>query len=71
MNRLVALAAQVAMCCLSWVADYYYPNPNLERAFHTFLALAIIYFVFKILLEQTILRTVKDAKTRYSIRKVL
>ena len=71
MNRLVALAAQVAMCCLSWVADYYYPNPNLEKAFYTFLALAIIYFVFKILLEQTILRTVKDAKTRYSIRKAL
>jgi small-conductance mechanosensitive channel len=71
MNRLVALAAQVAMCCLAWVADYYYPNPNLEKAFYTFLALAIIYFVFKILLEQTILRTVKDAKTRYSIRKAL
>jgi small-conductance mechanosensitive channel len=71
MNRLVALAAQVAMCCLSWVADYYYPNAYLEMAFSTFLALAVIYFVFKILLEQTILRTIKDAKTRYSVRKSL
>jgi small-conductance mechanosensitive channel len=71
MNRLVALAAQVAMCCLSWVADYYYPNAYLEMAFSTFLALAVIYFVFKILLEQTILRTIKDAKTRYSVRKTL
>jgi small-conductance mechanosensitive channel len=71
MNRLVALAAQVALCCLSWVADYYYPNAYLEMAFSTFLALAVIYFVFKILLEQTILRTIKDAKTRYSVRKTL
>ncbi|HIH01392.1 TPA: mechanosensitive ion channel [Thermoplasmata archaeon] len=71
MNRLVALAAQVALCCASFVADYYYPNTYLEMSFYTFLALAIVYFVFRIALEQTILRTIKDAKTRYSIRKAI
>jgi hypothetical protein len=33
MNRLVALAARVAVCCLPWVADYYYPNTNPAKAF--------------------------------------
>ena len=69
MNRLVALVAQSAMCLLSWVANYYYPHAYLEKAFYTFLALAIVYFVFRIALENAIVRTIRDAKTRYSIRK--
>ncbi|HUV61586.1 MAG TPA: mechanosensitive ion channel domain-containing protein [Thermoplasmata archaeon] len=69
MNRVVALTAQIALSCLAWVGDYYYPNLYLEKAFYTFLALAVIYFVFRIALEQAIVRTIKDAKTRYSIRK--
>jgi small-conductance mechanosensitive channel len=71
MNRLVALAAQGVLCCASYVANYYYPNSYLEMGFYTLLALAIVYFVFRILLEQTILRTIRDAKTRYSIRKAI
>ncbi len=69
MNRVVALTAQIALCCLAWVGDYYYPSLYLEKAFLTFLALAIVYLVFRIALEQAIVRTIKDAKTRYSIRK--
>ncbi|MDH3364975.1 MAG: mechanosensitive ion channel family protein [Thermoplasmata archaeon] len=69
MNRVVALTAQIAGCCLAWVGDYYYPNRYLEMAFFTFLALAIIYFVFRIVLEHATIRTIKDAKTRYSVRK--
>jgi small-conductance mechanosensitive channel len=71
MNRLVAFAAQVALCGASFVANYYYPSAYLENAFFTFLALAIVYFVFRILFEQAILRTIRDAKTRYSIRKAM
>ena len=69
MNRLVALSAQIAACCLAWVGNYYYPDENLEKAFLTFLALAAIYFVFRIGLEHAIVRTIKDSKTRYSVRK--
>ena len=71
MNRLVALAAQSALCFLSWVVDYYYPNEYLEMAFYTFLALAIVYFIFRIALENSIVRTIKDDKTRYSVRKAI
>jgi small-conductance mechanosensitive channel len=71
MNRLLALTAQMALCAGSYVADYYYPNDYLEMAFYAFLALAIVYFVFRIALEQAIMRTIKDAKTRYSIRKAM
>ena len=69
MNRVVALTAQIALACLAWIADYYYPNEHLDKAFLTFIALAVIYFIFRIILEQAIGRTVKEAKTRYSIRK--
>jgi len=71
MNRLVALAAQVTLCLAAYIADYYYPNDYLRLAFYTFLALAVIYFVFRIALEQAIMRTIKDAKTRYSVRKAM
>ncbi|UCE80302.1 MAG: mechanosensitive ion channel [Methanobacteriota archaeon] len=71
MNRLVALAAQSAMSFLSWVADYYYPNAYLEKAFYTFLALAIVYFIFRLALENAIVRTIRDDKTRYSVRKAI
>lgn len=63
--------AQVAMCLISYIADYYYPNEYLEMAFYTFLALAIVYFLFRILFEHAILRTVRDDKTRYSVRKAI
>ena len=69
MNRLVALTAQIALACAAWISNYYYPNEYLEKAFLTFLALAIVYFVFRVALEQAIIRTVKEAKTRYTIRK--
>jgi small-conductance mechanosensitive channel len=69
MNRVVALTTQVALACLAWISDFYYPNEYLEKAFLTFLALAVVYFVFRIALEQAIVRTVREAKTRYTIRK--
>jgi small-conductance mechanosensitive channel len=69
MNRVVALTAQIALSCLAWIGDFYYPSLYLEKAFYTFLALGVIYFVFRIALEQAIVRTIRDAKTRYSIRK--
>lgn len=69
MNRLLALTAQIAACAGAFVADYYYPHIYLEMAFFTFLALAIVYFIFRIGLEEAIMRTVRDPKTRYSVRK--
>ena len=71
MNRVIALSAQVALCCLAWMGNYYYPNDYLEMAFYTFFSLAIIYLIFRIGLEQAIIRAIKDSKTRYSIRKAI
>ena len=69
MNRMLALSAQVAACIGAFVADYYYPNAYLEMTFFTFLALAIVYFIFRIGLEEAIMRIVRDPKIRYTVRK--
>ncbi|MCJ7606280.1 MAG: mechanosensitive ion channel family protein [Thermoplasmata archaeon] len=70
-NRLVVFSGQVAAAVMFWVMDYYEPNTHLENGFLTFLSLAVIYLVFKILLESILVRRIKDSKTKYSVRKAL
>jgi small-conductance mechanosensitive channel len=63
---------QVAASLLLWLIDRYnYSDPRLVSGFYTFLALAIIYLIFKIGLEHALVRRIRDAKTKYSVKKAL
>jgi small-conductance mechanosensitive channel len=63
---------QVAASLLLWSIDrYYYSDPRLVNGFYTFLALAVIYLIFKIGLEHILVRRIRDAKTKYSVKKAL
>lgn len=63
---------QVAVGFLLWLVDrYYYSDAHLVSGFYTFLALAIIYLIFKIGLEHVLVRRIRDAKTKYSVKKAL
>jgi len=48
-----------------------YPNEYIEDGFYTFLSLAIIYAIFKVVLEDTVSRRIRDSKARYSFRKII
>jgi small-conductance mechanosensitive channel len=63
-----------------WLLDYQYPsiyissahvNPYIIKGFYTFLALTIIYLIFKVVFEGIFVRGIKSYKARYSFRKAV
>ena len=54
-----------------WVANYFYPLEYFEKGFYTFLALSVIYLIFKLILQGKISKTIQDKKTKYSISKII
>lgn len=65
------LATLVAATGLLWLANLSYPHIYVEKGFYTFLALTITHLIFKIGLENTVLRKIRESKTRYSFRKAI
>lgn len=61
----------IAVTSIFWFANFNYPNNYLLNGFYSFLVISAVYFVFKIVLEETISKGIKDSKTRYSFRKMI
>ena len=70
-KKIVSLLALIIITGIFWFAQFQYPNIYLEKGFYTFLAITIIYFVFKSVIEETVVRNIKEAKARYSFRKTV
>jgi small-conductance mechanosensitive channel len=71
MNKIFVFSCQVATAVAFWIADFYHPEMYFRNGFYTFLALAVIYLVFKLVLEHLFARRIKDSKTKYSFKKVI
>jgi len=56
---------------LLWLAYNKYDNGILQKLFLTFFILAIIYFVFRFVFEEVVIKRIKDSKTKYSFRKTV
>jgi len=57
-----------------WFTHYQYPtlyNFYIVNGFYTFLALAIIYIVFRVVFEEIVIKKMKQAKMRYSFKKTI
>jgi len=65
------LALWIIFSAALWSTNYFYPSLYLEKGFYTFLALSIIYLLFKLFLQDRIGKTIKDKKTKYSFSKVI
>jgi small-conductance mechanosensitive channel len=70
-KKVVSLITLVIITGIFWFAQFQYPNTYLEKGFYTFLAVTILYFVFKSVIEETVVRNIKEAKARYSFRKTV
>jgi len=70
-RRFVILFLLAITTGLLWLANYNYPNIYIGKVFYTFLALTVIYFVFKFIFEQAAIGKIHDSKTRYSFKKTL
>ena len=68
-NKIILLSLLVCLSVLLAFVNFVYPDPLLEKGIYTFAALGIIYFVFEILLEESVLKKIKASTTRYSLKK--
>ena len=71
MNRFVATASQFLTAFAFWVINYLHPDPFFWKAFVTFLLSGVIYVVFRIVLQMSAERRVKDERMRYTSQRVL
>ncbi|HII85913.1 TPA: mechanosensitive ion channel [Candidatus Bathyarchaeota archaeon] len=70
-KKIIVFSFLVSLSVLLAFANFVYPNPFLEKAIYTFAALGIIYLIFEILLEESVLKKIKVSTTRYSLKKTL
>jgi small-conductance mechanosensitive channel len=70
-KKLVNLLILIIITGLFWFAQSQYPTVYLEKGFYTFLAVTILYLIFKSVIEEFVAREIKEAKTRYSFRKTV
>jgi len=68
-RRIILLIFWIIISASLWYANFIYPSIYLQKGFHTFLALAIIYFFFRLVFEETLSKRIKEYKTKYSFRK--
>jgi len=71
LKKALILFLWISSSVVLWIANYFYPEEYLEKGFYTFLALSVIYLVFKLILQDKLSKTIKDKKTKYSISKLL
>ena len=68
-RKLLYLIVLAAVTVLLWAVNEQRPTPYLYKGFLTAASLAMIYLLFKIVIEEILARGIKESKTKYSLRK--
>ncbi len=71
LKRFLILFSLIALAAALWIVNYAYPSIDLQKAFYTVAAIAIIHFLFKHLFEDVLIKRIKASKTRYSFKKTV
>ena len=71
MKKEFVLSIWIILSISFWIVNHIFPSIYLENGFYSFLALSIIYLIFKLILQGKIVKTIKDKKTKYSFSKVI
>jgi small-conductance mechanosensitive channel len=71
LKQLINFVVLIGIAGLLWFANFTYENIYLDKLTYSFLAIAIVYLIFKFLLEGAIAKNIKDSRTRYSFRKTI
>ncbi|MFP4546360.1 MAG: mechanosensitive ion channel family protein [Methanomassiliicoccales archaeon] len=70
-RKILYLLAMLGGAVLLLLLDEAYPQDYLQKGYMTLLALAAVYLVLMILIEEAVSRRITDARTRYSLRKTV
>jgi small-conductance mechanosensitive channel len=68
-TKLINFIVLVGISALAWFLNLKFANVDLDKTFYTFVAIAVSYLLFKLILEGTVSKRIKESKTRYSFRK--
>jgi small-conductance mechanosensitive channel len=69
--KFLKLSVLSSMTLISFIADSYLQDMDLGRVTTSFLAVSILYFLFRFVLEIGLRKTIDYSRTRYSLRKLL
>ncbi len=69
--RLISFFLLLVVAGLLWLANTEYPHEYLQRGFYTFVVFSAVFFFFKLILEESVSRKIKEPKARYSFRKTI
>ena len=70
-KELISLGTLLLVTGALWFLQLHYPSLYLERAFISFLAVTLTYFLFKVVIEAMVARRITEAKARYSFKKTV
>ncbi len=68
-KKITALLLTIITISLG-IAYYYYPDVYVGKLFSTSLSLVILTVIFRLFIQETIHKKVKEARTRYSLNKI-
>ena len=80
MKKIFAIILWLIGVILLWFATLLYPaisllipvpEKYLTNIFYTVLALGIIYIIFKVIIEEAVVKRIKETKTKYSFNKLV
>jgi len=71
MQKKIVFLIWALISALLWFIYKKYQGGVLEKLFLTFFLLAVIYFFFRLVFEEVVIRRIKDSKTKYSFRKTV
>ncbi|MFX1521453.1 MAG: mechanosensitive ion channel family protein [Promethearchaeota archaeon] len=80
MKKILAIILWIISVILLWLATFLYPSiallipfpeKYLLNTFYTILALGIIYIIFKVIIEEAVVKRIKETKTKYSFKKIV
>ena len=70
-GKLIIFFIISALAVLSWLATSVYDNYYFRNFAHSIIALAVIYLVFKIILEELVTGKIIDPRSKYSFRRAI
>lgn len=71
LRELATFLLLIGLAAILWFASTVYDIPALSQLFLTTLALALVYLLFRLVIDLVANRAIKDAKTRYTFRKAV
>jgi small-conductance mechanosensitive channel len=71
LQRIFFLLILAAVTAGTWFVAQQYPHPMLESAINTLVALAVLYLVFKVVLDGAVADKLDEPRLRYSFRKAI